>query len=865
MKIRALFLISLLCQSLLSPMEIQLFKSASAYEELKNSDAMIDDIDKTQYLANLKIGSKSISLQVEMNTEEIYVVNEKAKAHNSPIYAQEEVKKEQASINDKTFDLEYKATDTVLTEPVIKDSNGILGLSFGEVDENNEAQFIEQLVKNKVAKNKVFYFEFDELKSTCKVPTLEEYLGLKGKIILGDFPYDVSPDKYSKKNIKTSSVLKVLNNKEYHMNDDSSLSIHMNMDKCIGCTACAKACTNIAGQDILECEKKGKAHTVSGKKLSDTHCISCGQCTLVCAKKAITEKFDKDEVTKVLKNKNGKIAVVQFAPAIRINMAEALGVPVGTISTGKIVTALKMLGFDYIFDTNFSADMTIVEEATELIHRLNDPNAALPMFTSCCPAWVNYIEKSRPDLIPHLSSCRSPMGMLSSVIKNVFPKKIGVSKEMIYNVAIMPCTAKKDECKRPQLSDETDVVITSREMAQMIIDAKINFKNLKETPLDTIYSEFTGGGAIFCATGGVMEAAVRSAYKFLTGKDMVPMDLHDVRGDAKGIKVATVDINGIKVHVAVAHGIKNAMKLLDKIKNKEPGFEVIHFIEVMACPGGCVMGGGSPKAKGKHGIENRINATYSIDKSLKNRVSQDNEQLNKLYKEDLEGEYGSHSAHELLHTYYTNRKVDKTWGVSFKNVHFNHTSIFSFSALSSIKVENNFITAPHNFLHVLQREFLNLAEVRDKCKLLRSNKYQFVLCNKDFNIETFPKLEFYSDELDYTFVFKGQDLFVFDTKNNNYLFLVVFDLYKPVKTTWELGLPFLRKAKVYYDLEKETLGFCLEEENQIKNNSVFNMISVGIICFLCALVMGLVCIMPSKKQRKKKAIELVEDYEYIKS
>jgi iron only hydrogenase large subunit-like protein len=508
--------------------------------------------------------------------------------------------------------------------------------------------------------------------------------------------------------------------------------------------------------------------------------------------------------------------------------------------------------------------MTIVEEATELVHRLNDPDAVLPMFTSCCPAWINYIEKSRPDLIPHLSSCRSPLAMLSSVIKNVFPKKIGVERERIYNVAIMPCTAKKDEIRRPQFSDETDNVITSRELAQMIKDAKIDFKNLEETPLDTIYSEFTGGGAIFCATGGVMEAAVRSAYKFITGKDMVPMELKAVRGTNQGIKVATVDINGIKVNVAVAHGIKNAMDLLEKIKNKEPGFETIHFLEVMACPGGCAMGGGSPKAKGKKGVEQRLEATYSIDDNIAKRVSQDNEQLNKLYEESFDGEYGSHYAHELLHTYYTNRKVDKTWGINFKQVNFNHTSVSSFSALSSIKVENNFITAPHNFLPVLQREFLNLAGVRDQCKLLTSNKYQFVLCNKDLDVEKFPKLEFYSDELDHTFVFEGKDLFVFDSKNNNFLFLVVFDLYSPVETSWELGLPFLRKEKVYFDMEKESLGVCVDDGTQAKTNSM-NIITCAMIVFLCALVFGLFFMMPSKKQRKKRANELVEDYEYTKA
>jgi len=866
MKIKAIFLITLLSLSLATPIEIQLYKSDKAYEELKKSDAMIDDLDKTHFLADLKLGSKSLPLQVELATEDVYLVNENPEK-NPPIRTKEELKTEKASIAEKNFDLEYKAKDQILEEPLNKESSGILGLSLGDLEAKSDKKFVDQLVKNKLAEKKSFYFEFDDVKTdqTCKVPSLEDYLGIKGKVVIGDFPYNVSPDKYPKDKVKTIPVLQVIKNKEIPMTDESSLAIQFNMEKCIGCTSCVRACSNIAGQDILECEKKGKAHTQSGKLLSDTHCISCGQCSLACPKQAITEHFDKDELKNILKNKNGKIVVCQFAPAIRINTAEALGVPAGQISTGKIVTALKMLGFDYIFDTNFSADMTIVEEATELIHRLNDPDAVLPMFTSCCPAWVNYVEKSRPDLIPHLSSCRSPLAMLSSVIKNVFPKKIGVERERIYNVAIMPCTAKKDEIRRPQFSDETDLVITSRELAQMIKEAKIDFKKLEETQLDSIYSEYTGGGAIFCATGGVMEAAVRSAYKFITGKDMVPMELKAVRGTKEGIKKATVDINGLKVNVAVAHGIKNAMDLLAKIKNKEPGFETIHFLEVMACPGGCAMGGGSPKAKGKKGVDTRLDATYKLDESLPKRVPQDNEQLNKLYEESFEGEYGSHPAHELLHTYYTNRKIDKTWGINFKQVNFNHTSVSSFSAISLIKVENNFITAPHNFLPVLQREFLNLAEVKDKCKLLTSHKYQFVLCEKDLDIGKFPKLEFYSDELDHTFVFEGKDLFVYDSKNNHFLFLIVFDLYNPVETFWELGLPFLRKEKLYFDMEKESLGVVLNGPKQAKTNSMFLVINYGLICFLIALVVGLLFMLPSKKGRKKRINELEEEYDYVKS
>ena len=425
----------------------------------------------------------------------------------------------------------------------------------------------------------------------------------------------------------------------------------------------------------------------------------------------------------------------------------------------------------------------------------------------------------------------------------------------------MPCTAKKDEIRRPQFEDETDLVITSRELAQMIKEAKIDFKNLEESKGDTIYSEYSGGGAIFCATGGVMEAAVRSAYKFITGRDMKPLELKAVRGAKEGIKLASVDINGKKVNVAVAQGIKNAMDLLAKIKAKEPGFENIHFLEVMACPGGCVMGGGSPKAKGRKGIDQRLNATYRLDESLPARVSQDNKQLQALYNESFDGEFGSHYAHELLHTYHTNRKIDKTWGITFKQVSFNHTSISSFSSISLIRIEYNFIVAPHNFLPVLQREFLYLANIRQKCRLLTSHKYQFVLCDKDIDIEKFPKLEFYSDDLDYTFIFEGKDLFVLDEKNNNLLFLIIFDIYNPVETFWELGLPFLRKEKLYFDMEKENLGVCLSENNPVKDNSLYLIINVALISFLCVLIIGLLFMKPNKKQRKKRINELEEDLE----
>ena len=860
-------------------------QTSTAYEELSKPEATIDDIDKTHFLVDLNLGtpSKSYPLQVEMAKEDIFIVNENFKPkknylskENSQSFISEKMEegaydspaKDNLSLNDKNFELKFKSSEMILDEPLNKEASGILGLSLGdiEIEKKDKNRFSEQLVQNKIVKNTSFFFQFDEIKiqPSCKVPTLNEYLGIKGKIYIGDFPYNISPNQCDKLKIKTAKVLQTIKHDKTPLSDLSSLSIQFDMEKCIGCTACVRACSNIAGQDILACEKKGKAHTASGKLLSDTHCISCGQCSLACAKKAITEKFDINEMKEILKNKkeSGKILTCQFAPAIRINTAEALGVPAGEISEGKIITALKLLGFDYVFDTNFGADLTIVEEATELIQRLNDPDAVFPMFTSCCPAWVNYIEKSRPDLIPHLSSCRAPLTMLSSVIKNIFPKKIGVDHSRIYNVAFMPCTAKKEEIRRPQLSDETDLVITSRELAQLIKDAKIDFKNLPESKGDTIYSEYTGGGAIFCATGGVMEAAVRSAYKFITGREMIPLELKAVRGTKDGIKTASVDINGFKLNVAVAQGTLNAMKLLSKIQ--EPGFENIHFLEVMSCPGGCAMGGGSPTAKGKKAEQKRLDATYKLDESLPGRISQDNKQLQTLYNESFDGEFGSHYAHELLHTYHTNRKIDKTWGINFKQVNFNHTSVSSFSAISLIKIENNFIIGPYNFLPVLQREFLFLADIKDKCRLLTSHKYQFILCQESLDIERFPKLEFYSDDLDYTFTFEGKDLFVYDEINKHYLFLIVFDRYRPVETFWELGLPFLKKEKIFFDIENEELGLCLNEEKINKQNSAYYMINFTVIIFFLFIILGLIYRKP-KMERKKRINELDEELEYSKS
>ena len=449
--------------------------------------------------------------------------------------------------------------------------------------------------------------------------------------------------------------------------DDSTNSLIFNRAKCISCQACVRACKTVAGMNIIRAvpgEGKKKVITaVDGKPFQETDCVKCGQCTLVCKPGAIAEKDQIKEVAEVLKNPGDKITTCQVAPAVRIAISEALGLPEATISTGKLVTALKKLGFKYVFDTNYGADMTIVEEANELVSRLTKGTGPLPMFTSCCPAWVNYAEQSAPEILPHLSSCRSPMGMLAPVIKEEFAQMQKVTTDKIYHVGIMPCIAKKDEIERPQLVMENgdkivDKVITTRELARWIQEAGINYKDLPETDFDPPYSKASGGGAIFCATGGVMEAAVRTAYHIITGEEMSPIEFKPARG-LEGIKVGDLTIKDRKFKIAVAQGILNAQKLIRILKKgTDPRFKGVIFVEVMACPGGCVCGGGAPKAKNKKSMEKRLDSTYQIDEESEARQSHNNEQLNECYDRFI-GEPGGHKAHETLHTHFTNRTHTK--------------------------------------------------------------------------------------------------------------------------------------------------------------------------------------------------------------
>jgi iron-only hydrogenase group A len=440
--------------------------------------------------------------------------------------------------------------------------------------------------------------------------------------------------------------------------DTSTNSLTLDRSKCIKCGLCVKACTTIAGQGILKLSPTGIG-TASGLALQQTGCIKCGQCTLACPTSAIVEKDELPTLEAILACPEERTLVVQIAPAVRINLAEALGCPPGTIATGKLVTLLKRLGFHYVFDTNWAADATIVEEAHELLERIKK-GGPLPMFTSCCPAWVNYVEQHEQALIPHLSTTRSPLGIQDSVIKSDWVKLKYLKPSDVYSVAIMPCVAKKDEVKRSQMSEkgyqETDLVITTRELVRLIKKRKIDFKKLPESEFDPCYSTSSGAGAIFGGSGGVMEAAVRTAYTYATGKPIQSLDFPALRGAKAGIKTATVDFDGTKVGVAVAQGIANAKKLIAQVQAKDPAVAGVKFIEVMACPGGCVCGGGSPKARSKKAVDARVEACYAIDRKSEFRTSHENPQVTAMYTRMFE-EPGSPLAHEYLHTHYMTQEI----------------------------------------------------------------------------------------------------------------------------------------------------------------------------------------------------------------
>lgn len=481
---------------------------------------------------------------------------------------------------------------------------------------------------------------------------------------------------------KLASEYKILNQdfiqlaplKKYTI-DMFSPSIIKDDSKCIRCQRCVRTCAEIQSVNALTMSYKGehaKITTFFEKSLSDVVCTNCGQCVNHCPTGALVEKNYIEEVWSAIADKS-KFVVVQTAPSVRIGLGEELGFDPGERVTGKMVAALKRLGFDTVLDTDFTADLTIVEEGTELLSRLKraivdkDPTIKLPMATSCSPGWIKYIEHMYPQFLDHLSTCKSPQQMFGALVKTYYAKVRGLDPETIVSVSIMPCTAKKYEANRPEMHDsgyrDVDYVLTTRELAIMIKQAGIDFMKLEEAKFDRIMGESTGAGVIFGATGGVMEAALRTAYELVTGRD-VPFDHLDilpVRG-TDGIKEASITINntlkewsfleGVELKVAISHGLANAHKVMESIANGESKY---HFIEFMACPGGCLGGGGQPIPTNPEIRAKRSKAIYEEDSGMPLRKSHTNLEVTKLYSDFL-GSPNKEKAHHLLHTKYTPRK-----------------------------------------------------------------------------------------------------------------------------------------------------------------------------------------------------------------
>lgn len=445
--------------------------------------------------------------------------------------------------------------------------------------------------------------------------------------------------------------------------DELSPSIVRDNNKCILCRRCVAACAKTQGVYAIGMQNRGFKTQVGsefGKSLNDVACINCGQCIAACPTGALTEKDATKEVWAAL-NDPDKYVVFQTAPAVRVAIGEEFGLPIGTRCTGKMVSAIRRLGADKVFDVDFAADLTIMEEGTELLNRIKN-GGVLPMITSCSPGWIKYCEYFYPDFIPNLSTCKSPNQMQGAVTKTYFAKQNDLDPRDIYVVSVMPCTAKKFEIARPEFGRDgyrdVDANLTTRELARMIRQAGLDFVHLPEEEFDDMLGESTGAAVIFGVTGGVMEAALRTVVDVLTGEDMPRLEYADVRG-LEGIKEATVNVNGTDINVAIVHGTANAAKLLNAIR---AGEKTYHFIEVMGCPGGCVTGGGQPivDARTRYYVDPRAAraaATYSEDESMAIRKSHKNPAVQKLYAEFL-GEPNSHIAHELLHTTYVDRSKE---------------------------------------------------------------------------------------------------------------------------------------------------------------------------------------------------------------
>lgn len=447
--------------------------------------------------------------------------------------------------------------------------------------------------------------------------------------------------------------------------EPSNVAIQRLEFKCIKCGACKSVCTN----------EIGVCGTYDLKKTNDIPiCIHCGQCANACPVDSITEKMEIYHVLDAIHDPN-KIVIVNTSPSVRVSLGEEFGLEDGSFVEGKMISLLRKLGVNYVLDTAFAADMTIVEEASELLERLSSGSMPIPQFTSCCPAWVQFVETYYPELIPNLSTVKSPIGMQGPTVKTYFAKKMGIDPKKIVNVALTPCTAKKFEIRRAEMCAagkylgindmrDMDYVITTRELAMLAKDEQIDFISLTDGQYDNFMGEASGAGKIFGNTGGVMEAAIRTTYSYITHSDEVPSNLlnfTDVRG-LEGIKEAVVDIDGLQIKVAVVYGTANARKLVEQIKN---GTVQYHFVEVMTCPGGCIGGGGQPKDRDYKGDalrSKRIDGLYKNDNSLKIRLSNKNQELKAMYDE-FYGKPLSELAEKMLHTSYNDRSADLGGGI----------------------------------------------------------------------------------------------------------------------------------------------------------------------------------------------------------
>ena len=440
---------------------------------------------------------------------------------------------------------------------------------------------------------------------------------------------------------------------------DMSPSIIRDVDKCIMCRRCENVCNNIQSVGALSAVNRGFQAVVATafeQDLVDSPCVMCGQCVQVCPVGALSEVDDTRNVMMAINNPK-KTVIVQTAPAVRVAIGEEFGMEPGTVVTGQLAAVLRQLGFDYVFDTDFAADLTIMEEGTELLQRIDrftkgDKSVRLPILTSCCPGWVNFFEHNFPDMLDVPSTAKSPQQMFGAIAKNYWAEKMGIKREDLVVVSIMPCLAKKYECKREEFSvngnPDVDYVLSTRELARLIKQFNLDLKEMPVADFDNPLGESTGAAVIFGATGGVIEAATRTAYEVFTGKQLEKIDFTELRG-LEGIRDAWVDFNGTPIHIGIAHGLKNARTLLERVRE---GKEQFHAIEVMACPGGCIGGAGQPYHHGNSEIiKKRLEAIYEEDRNKPIRKSHENPSVIQLYKEYL-GEPCGHKSHELLHTHY---------------------------------------------------------------------------------------------------------------------------------------------------------------------------------------------------------------------